>query len=57
MIAGRLVPADARHYPVRFTAAQAQRWGTVFPQGVCDWKAPGVGQSDRVPAGWPTFGA
>ena len=38
------VPVDAASYGVEFTAAQAARLVEVFPDGVCDWSVPGVGQ-------------
>jgi hypothetical protein len=37
-----LSPAD--YAPYAFTAAQWARLQAVFPDGVCDWRAPGVGQ-------------
>ena len=39
-----LVPADAASYGVAFNDAQAGRLAEVFPDGVCDWTQPGVGQ-------------
>lgn len=56
VIACRLQRPDPRSYGVRFTPAQWQRLLATFPQGVCDWRAPGVGQTGAVPAAWPTFG-
>jgi hypothetical protein len=40
----RLEAVGARDYRVRFTAAQLERLRRVFPEGVCDWTQPGVGQ-------------
>lgn len=37
-------------YGVELTAAQIERLESVFPDGVCDWSVPGVGQ---VPVGEP----
>ena len=39
-----LRPADASVYGVPFTAEQADRLTQVFPDGVCDWTVPGIGQ-------------
>ncbi|MCU1427847.1 MAG: hypothetical protein JWL83_1847 [Actinomycetia bacterium] len=46
---------DDHDYKVKFSAAQRARRTTIFPNGVCDWAKPGVGQQ---PAGgvWQTFG-
>jgi hypothetical protein len=33
-------------YAVAFTDAQWQRLQAVFPDGVCDWSRPGVGQAE-----------
>lgn len=40
----RLKPLDRADYPVTFTDEQWQRLQAVFPDGVCDWSQPGVGQ-------------
>lgn len=40
----RLQPLDRAAYPVTFTDGQWQRLRAVFPDGVCDWSQPGVGQ-------------
>jgi hypothetical protein len=50
----RLRPISAPDYRVPFSTAQRQRLATVFPTGVCDWSAPGVGQRD-LGSPWPTF--
>ena len=39
-----LRPADVSTYGVPFTADQTDRLGQVFPDGVCDWTVPGIGQ-------------
>jgi hypothetical protein len=42
-----LKPLDPADYaPVVLTAAQIDRLKAVFPDGVCDFKKPGVGQQD-----------
>jgi hypothetical protein len=50
-----LVPADPDSYGVELTGAQRERLARVFPDGVCDWSAPGVGvrPSDGP---WQSFG-
>ena len=40
----RLMPVDRRSYKVDFTAADAAELKSIFPQGVCDYSDPGVGQ-------------
>ncbi|WFE43067.1 DUF6351 family protein [Verrucosispora sp. WMMD1129] len=40
----QLQPLRKSGYGVRFTAEQWQRLRAVFPDGVCDWSKPGVGQ-------------
>ncbi|MFI5734815.1 DUF6351 family protein [Kribbella sp. NPDC051587] len=50
----RLRPLSPSDYKAKFTATQ---WGALrraFPQGVCDWKAPGLGQQ-RPSGTWPSF--
>ncbi len=39
-----LKPVDPRDYAVPFTPAEAARLAAVFPEGVCDYTRPGVGQ-------------
>lgn len=41
-----LVEPDPDGYGVPFTEEQAARLAEVFPEGVCDWSQPGVGQSE-----------
>lgn len=50
-----LAPVSEATYDVAFTDAQRSRLAAVFPQGVCDWTRPGIGQ---VPLGepWHSFG-
>jgi Tannase-like family of unknown function (DUF6351) len=40
----QLKPVDTADYKVRFTAAERAQLKTIFPQGVCDYTVPGVGQ-------------
>jgi hypothetical protein len=45
----QLKPLAFADYPViTFTAGQQARLNAVFPNGVCDWTKPGVGQQDPV---------
>ena len=39
-----LKPVTAADYTRTLTAQQLQQLATVFPEGVCDWSKPGVGQ-------------
>lgn len=39
-----LKPVDAKDYKVKFSAGQQKRLKKVFPDGVCDFSKPGVGQ-------------
>lgn len=51
----RLRPLDFRDYPVTFTAADRKRLRATFPDGVCDYHRPGVGQ--HAPIGtWLSYG-
>lgn len=40
----RLRPVDQGDYRVTFTAGQLQRLNAIFPEGVCDYTKPGIGQ-------------
>lgn len=40
----RLKRIDMRDYKISFTAAQEQKLRAIFPEGVCDFSKPGVGQ-------------
>jgi hypothetical protein len=40
----QLKPVTAADYTRPLTAQQLQQLATVFPEGVCDWSKPGVGQ-------------
>ena len=45
----QLKPLVFSDYPgITFTAPQQARLNAVFPNGVCDWSKPGVGQQDPV---------
>jgi hypothetical protein len=50
----QLAPIDVTAYGVTLTEAQAARLGTIFPDGVCDWTKPGVGQVPLATP-WPTL--
>src|SRR5215469_1048538 len=50
----QLIPIDFSLYKIRFTAAEAAQLKAIFPQGVCDYSKPGVGQ--QPPDGtWQAF--
>jgi hypothetical protein len=40
----QLKPIDVRDYKVAFTANELDQLKAIFPQGVCDYSVPGVGQ-------------
>lgn len=40
----QLKPIDMTDYTVTFTSAQETRLMNIFPEGVCDWSKPSVGQ-------------
>ena len=45
----QLKPLDIADYaPVSFSAAQLARLHAAFPDGVCDWSEPGVGQQEAI---------
>jgi hypothetical protein len=45
----QLQPLDVADYaPVTFSAAQLARLQAAFPEGVCDWAGPGVGQQEAI---------
>lgn len=41
------------YYPISFTDSQWQRLRRTFPDGVCDFSKPGIGQRDTIP--WLTY--
>jgi hypothetical protein len=43
-----LKPLDRADYAVPFSPAQWERLGRIFPEGVCDWSRPGVGQEPQI---------
>ena len=50
----RLRPIDFDDYPVRFTGAQRAELRAAFPDGVCDYERPGVGERPAKRA-WRTY--
>jgi hypothetical protein len=44
----QLKEIDFSDYRVQFTQEEKERFDRIFPEGVCDWSKPGVGQ--RRPA-------
>jgi hypothetical protein len=45
----QLEPLDVAGYaPFEFSDAQLARLHAVFPEGVCDWTEPGVGQQEAI---------
>lgn len=48
-------PVDPKGYKVTLTSAQADRLRRIFPDGVCDWRKPGVGQVPLA-ATWINYG-
>jgi hypothetical protein len=52
----QLRPITASDYEGAFTADELARLRRIFPQGVCDWSRPGVGQ-ERLAGTWQVFRA
>lgn len=50
----QLKPVDYDDYAVEFSDAEKSRLESIFPQGVCDWSEPGVGQQTNET--WLSFG-
>lgn len=50
----QLKPIDLKDYSVSFAPAELERLRGIFPDGVCDWSKPGVGQTGVVT--WASFG-
>jgi hypothetical protein len=44
----QLKPPDPSDYAVPMTPEQWARLGRIFPEGVCDWTRPGVGQEAQT---------
>ena len=51
----QLKPLDRADYTVTFSDAEWARLERIFPDGVCDWSKPGVGQ-DVTPRTWLSYG-
>ena len=51
----QLKPIDPADYAVGFTADEMARLKAIFPEGVCDWSKPGVGQQPLAGT-WLSFG-
>lgn len=51
----QLKPLNPSDYRVVFDEREWARLQAIFPNGVCDWSRPGVGQ-DAVPQTWLSFG-
>ena len=51
----QLKPLDRRDYSVEFTDAEWERLQRIFPEGVCDWSKPGIGQDETVQT-WLSYG-
>jgi Tannase-like family of unknown function (DUF6351) len=49
-----LKPIDVKDYKIAPTADQLARLRTIFPDGVCDYSKPGVGQTTKVVT-WAVF--
>ena len=44
----RLKPLDPSDYAAPMTPEEWARLGRIFPEGVCDWTRPGVGQEPQI---------
>lgn len=51
----QLKPVSQADYTVALSPAQLAQLASIFPQGVCDWSKPGLGQSQIVQT-WASFG-
>jgi hypothetical protein len=51
----RLRPIEPGEYGAPLTTEQVQRLRAIFPGGVCDWSAPGIGQQGLAGT-WQSFG-
>ena len=47
-------PIQAADYKVQFTTDELARLKKIFPEGVCDWSKPGVGQQ-KLAGTWLKF--
>jgi uncharacterized tannase-like protein DUF6351 len=52
----QMKPVSAADYKVTFTSEEMARLRRIFPEGVCDWSKPGVGQ-ERLAGTWQVFRA
>ena len=52
----QLKEIDPADYAVSFTSDETDRLRGIFPDGVCDWSKPGVGQTG-LKGTWLTFGS
>ena len=52
----QLKPIDPGDYGMELTPDEMDRLRGIFPDGVCDWSQPGVGQTD-LRGTWLTFGS
>ena len=52
----RLKPVDPADYGVELTPDELDRLRGIFPDGVCDWSQPGVGETG-LSGTWLTFGS
>lgn len=50
----QLKPIDYDDYRVEFSAGEKARLENIFPEGVCDWSRPGIGQGSNQT--WLSFG-
>lgn len=53
----QLKPVNLQDYAVSFTTVEIVQLQAIFPQGVCDWTKPGVGQSEAKGESWFTYAA
>ena len=51
----QLKPLDRADYDVEFSDAEWTRLSQIFPDGVCDWSSPGIGQASHTRT-WLSFG-
>ena len=52
----QLKPADETDYATSLSASERTRLDTIFPDGVCDWAKPGIGQTG-LKGTWLKFGS
>ena len=49
-----LKPINYEDYRVEFSQNEKERLMSIFPDGVCDWSKPGIGQTTNQT--WLSFG-